>query len=898
MTITVTYAGAGDGYLSSTHAVYDNMQLGSNLVLNAGTNVAYYGRNNNSAQYQGFEVFMTFTYTIPTDQLAAAYIRLSSYTVLAPGRVQDLRFSQFAYGTLAIADWRNATQFAALDTVAEWDEVNSSAGKYIYAGSNSMITKVKAAGTLEIVGVGTTLLAGSPPTQDEGAAFWVSEATGTANDPALVFATVARSRLWPVLGAQAQLTDGTWCYLESDGAATPTITLKHCTAAGAVTTVATIPTGTDGTDFDVLGSVGAQGLALVADNLNHLYVLGKVGNANNTLIARCYLKTTGYTWMGGTQRTAALVAYDGRINQVAAAWHSNSNGTIMVAVGHTAAVAIAGTGGNELSYAILDATYLRSGSGSLVRSHDSVLTAGLQVGTLDTAVWNAFANETGTGLDVTWAGSTNATWGYLASFTKEQNLGDNAAIRPGRYIMHFGGGSLTHASTEEIGWSTKDAAAKVRAVRTGASTVAYVTADADAGYGLTVTVVQYSGTASGGVTLASVKLAAASITNMPDGPAVSVAAWWDAIYNATSNTLEVYFRDSANARILRRTSVNLTTMLASGNSTTVYTNASGSASIQAVRTVRNADAGTSTLVQVACIDGATLSLVNVVDTLNLSPTAPTLTAKANYDATAAATFAWTFNDPNPGDVQSAYQMVIERTDTGATVSDSGKVASAVSSRNVTGGTLTNGLSYRWRVRTYDAADAVSPYSTYGTFSTAAGGTVTITSPASDNPAGVITDDYPVTWSVAGTTQAGYRVWVKNHGTGATINDSGWVASVATGVTVAGMVSGIENRIEVKVRNAALVESATGTRLITPDYGSPEQPTITATADDAGGFILVGVDNPAPTGDKPEVSRNDILRRVSGTSAWHLVGVADPDGEFRDYTAPAGVTLEYIARGTV
>jgi hypothetical protein len=898
VTTNIVYAAAGDGYLVSTHTSYSSMFNGTTVSPVTGTSVGFLGRNEDGSDYQGFETFMTFTYSIPTDQVTASSIRVKVDTMNGAATARNLRFVQYAYGTLGAVDWRTPTQIAALSIIAEALLVqNGSVGKYVTTGSDGLTLTIKAIATLELVAVTTNLLSGSPPTFNENASIVLSEATGTANDPALVYTTVARSRLWPVLGAQVQLSDGSWCYLESDGLASPVVLLRHCTTGGTVTPVATIPTGTGGTDFSTATDMGMQGIALCVDSANNLYVLGKVGNADNSLAAKAYVKGVGYTWSAQTTRSWPLVAHDSQINGVAAVWQSTASGTIMAAFGHGPGALSNTASPNDVAYALLDATYLRTGAGSLMRSHDSAVSAGLQSGDIHPADFSGYVNEAGTGLDVAWAGTGNTSWGYLASFQRTQNLGDNDVLYPGRYILNSSGDALTHASVRDAGYATKDAAAKVRTIRTSSSTVAYVSTDADTGYGLTIVVLQYSGTSSGGVSLAYKRLADAGITNMPDGPAVSIAAWWDAVYNSVSNTLEIYYRDSVSARILRRTTFSLTTMLPLANSVLVYTAPSGTAEIQAIRVQRGADAGTTGLVCLAVKDAAVLTLVNVIETYNLAPTAPTLTPRANYDATAAATFAWTFNDPNAGDTQSAYQLIIERTDTGATVVDSGKVASATSSRNVTGGTLTNALSYRWKVRTYDTADAVSPYSGYGTFSTAAGGTVTITDPVADNPAGVITDDYQISWSVAGTTQAGYRVWLIRTDTGATVNDSGWIASVAVTRLVSGMASGVEHRVEVKVRNAALVESATGTRLITPDYGSPEVPLITVTADDAGGFVLVSVDNPAPTGDKPEVVRNDVLRRRVGGTTWTLVGTADPDGTFRDYTAPAGIPLEYVARGT-
>jgi hypothetical protein len=894
VTTTITYAASGDGYLTSQHSTYTTMQAGNGVTITAAATTAAWGRKLDAGVYYGYQAFLTFTYSIPTEQVTGAYVRLKSVSVTNSGTNRDLRLYSFAFGTLAAADWRTPTQLAALPNFAEYDENNEAGSDLMYAGSDELSAHVVASGTLELVGSGSNFLAGTAPTIDETATFRMSEQTGTADDPALVFSSVALSTLWPVLGAQVQLADGSWAYLQSDGTLDPAVTIKHCTTGGTVTTVATLPTGTLSSDFYVAGTTGAQGLALCVDSSDNLYVIGKIGNADNSLAAKGYTKGVGYTWTAQTTRSWPLVSYDSRINGCAAAWHSYSSGTIMAVFSHGPGTAIGGTGGNELAYAMLDATYLRTGAGSLMRNHDAAMNLGVQPQSISGADWNAFANEVGSGLDVTWAGSGNAAWGYVYSFVKSQNVGDNAELYPGRYVLS-GSTGFAHASVDNGGHATKDASAKVRAVKTSASTVAYVMTDADTGWGLTVVVLQYSGLSYGAVELAYQALAGASITNMPDGPAISVASWWDVIYNSVSNTLEIYFRDSANARILRRTTFSLTTMLPLANSTVVYTNASGTATIQAVRVARNADAATKGLLCIACKDGATLSLVNVIDTFNLAPTAPTLTPEPNFDATTAQTFAWTFNDPNVGDTQSAYEFEVYRTDTGASVIDTGKVVSATSSRNVTGSTLTNALSYRWRVRTWDAADEVSPWSAYGTFSTSTGGTVTITDPASDNPAGVITDDYGIDWSVAGTTQAAYRVWLKVHSTGATVNDSGWVTSAATTYNVTGMASGVESRIEVKVRNVGLVESATGTRLITPDYGSPEVPTIVVSSGD--GYVLVAVDNPAPTGDKPEVTRNDILRRTAGGTTWYLIGSCDADSEFRDYTAAAGVSYDYIARGT-
>lgn len=160
--------------------------------------------------------------------------------------------------------------------------------------------------------------------------------------------------------------------------------------------------------------------------------------------------------------------------------------------------------------------------------------------------------------------------------------------------------------------------------------------------------------------------------------------------------------------------------------------------------------------------------------------------------------------------------------------------------------IPNGMSFQWRVRTWDAAGVVGPWSDYGTFQTSAGGNVTVTDPASDNPPGVVAADYEIDWSVTGTTQNSYRVVVTRVDTSTVLVDTGYVVSAATSYLVAGMLSDVTYRVDVTVKNIAGVASGTGSRLITPSYGVPETPVMALTPFTDYGYILVTVNNP-PSG---------------------------------------------------
>jgi hypothetical protein len=207
--------------------------------------------------------------------------------------------------------------------------------------------------------------------------------------------------------------------------------------------------------------------------------------------------------------------------------------------------------------------------------------------------------------------------------------------------------------------------------------------------------------------------------------------------------------------------------------------------------------------------------------------------------------------------------------------DTGKITSGTSSRNVTGGTLANSKSYRWRVRTYDSEDEVGPWSDYGTFMTSAGGTVTITDPATDNQAGIDTSTYSISWSVSGTTQASYRVVATRSDTGATLVNTGWVASTATSYQLTDLLPSVQYSVAVTVRNAGLVESLTDTRLITPEYASPVQPKVSVVPNDEGGYISIEIDNPEP-GEVISTLDGDFETDTTGWTATNCTFVSSTD----------------------
>lgn len=841
MTVTIVYGKTSDGYLYSYDANQTNARNGPADGV-AGGNTAYIGRNNNDGQYAAFISYMGWDFAaVPaTDVVTSAAMRVYILNLLSDSFAQEIQFrgQPWSTGGLVVGDWKTPTQLASFRLDGLVKITSAAEGKYVQSGTDELLTAVRGFASIEEVLHTNYNLAGAAPTRDEAIALASADQGGTSVDPVLVYTSVPRSTLFGVLGAQVELSDG-WAWLESNGAATPTISLKYRPFDSAtVTTIAAIPIGTGVNQFAVPG--GYQALALVADPSGNLFVLGRYSQAENSLAILPFQRGGGVTWTQKQMRSTSMPAYETAINQVVALWHPYGSGSMLAFVSHTAGHGDSVTH-NEVSHAIFDVAPLLAQTGNGLRGSGYSVPA-LAPTAPPSGFFNSWVNETGTGMDVASPSQHggSADQAYLYTFGADENVGDNRSLYEGWYILNSGSSGFQWTKTQNTnGYGRKDASAKVRVVPVSSQAAAFISTDSDAGWGLTIRVRNHTGTDS--TSIGSEILADIGIASMPDGPAIAQSVAWDAVYNEIENALHIYYVDVADAGRVMRTKFDLNTMNATLTETLVYDDA-GAGAVQAIRVQRNAGVGQTTLVTIAINTGGVLSTQYVVDTFNIAPTAPTLTPRANFDSSADAIFAWTFNDPN-GDTQYAYQLEISNVATEVVALDTGKTVSATPSRNVAGGTIANGADYRWRVKTWDPSDVESPWSGYGTFTTSAGGTVTITDPATDDPLDVITDDLPITWNVTGTVQAAYRVWLYR---GATlVSDTNWIASTATTATVAGMLSDQEHEIRVRVRNALNVETNTASRFLTPSYSTPEPPVLALQANPDDGYVLVTIENPSP-----------------------------------------------------
>lgn len=268
-----------------------------------------------------------------------------------------------------------------------------------------------------------------------------------------------------------------------------------------------------------------------------------------------------------------------------------------------------------------------------------------------------------------------------------------------------------------------------------------------------------------------------------------------------------------------------------------------------------------------------------------------------------------FSDTSPPDVQTAYQIIVERNSDGALIVDTGKVLAASNGgpgyENLTEVYLTipaiyKDVTLRWKVRVWDSDDVVSTsYSAYHLYSVSDAPTVVINSPAD---AGTITSPAPqITWTptiAGGRTQASYLVEITRVSDGVQVHSSGTVFSSATSYQVpqAVLVLGVQYQVSVRIYDSSYTTGQgqdinTATATWTPP-AQPTTPAASAAAYDVNGYVSITWAN---TPRDTDFFGWRVYRRVQGdTSAGELLfdTTVATTNSFQDWTAKSGVAYQY------
>jgi hypothetical protein len=237
------------------------------------------------------------------------------------------------------------------------------------------------------------------------------------------------------------------------------------------------------------------------------------------------------------------------------------------------------------------------------------------------------------------------------------------------------------------------------------------------------------------------------------------------------------------------------------------------------------------------------------------------------DTNAAKVFTWQFSDPSSDDLQTSYQIVVEKNADGSTVLDTGKTSSSNQTATLTISSANANQLLRWRVWVWDTDNVQSAASVYSLFQISAAPVVTITSPAGT---GSITSGKPtISWSVNGNDQDTYQIKFFQTSNNSLVFDSGVIDSSATTYTPAYTVlqNSTQYRVECTVVDV-LGLSGTGTFTFTTNFQAPSTAQFTV---DAIGFTQNGYVNITWTGMTADTAFKQwrVYRRELG-KAWVLV----------------------------
>lgn len=149
-------------------------------------------------------------------------------------------------------------------------------------------------------------------------------------------------------------------------------------------------------------------------------------------------------------------------------------------------------------------------------------------------------------------------------------------------------------------------------------------------------------------------------------------------------------------------------------------------------------------------------------TVSHAPSALTRSPNAGdlivFGASGNVTFTWTMSDTEPTDAQSAYRLIIQRLDTGATVTDTGKITSSINSVTSTLSSTLLDIPLQWSVALWDSDNVQGPFSNPVAFMVSQPPAVRVTTPTDG---GTVASAAPaVGWSntfLGARTQRAFRV---------------------------------------------------------------------------------------------------------------------------------------------
>lgn len=303
------------------------------------------------------------------------------------------------------------------------------------------------------------------------------------------------------------------------------------------------------------------------------------------------------------------------------------------------------------------------------------------------------------------------------------------------------------------------------------------------------------------------------------------------------------------------------------------------------------------------------TVVSTAMTATYAPSTPLWnTAAQPYDNGGAAdvatslTLDWDFVHPDPEMVQASYSLS-RQIGAGALsywrASDSTwQATEQTNSTATTSLTLASGWAvatdaqYQYKVKVRDTAGGASGYSAGLVLIPSAKVNPAITSPTAAQV--LQTSAVTMTWTAA--EQTAFQVILdQTSPTAQTRHDSGWLTSTALSYTVPYVMPDATGwTIRLTTKNNEGLASTQQTRAFTVSIVPPATPTLVVSGLPSVGAIRVAITNPTPGGAQPNVTTQDLYRRVVGDTSTGLRVAANltSGATFDDKRAVALKNYEY------
>lgn len=643
------------------------------------------------------------------------------------------------------------------------------------------------------------------------------------------------------------LRDGTVVEAQSNGSTTLTITQRAPVPSGTVTTVATITMGTSATTFAVPFGTASFAMATAPrdDGGDDVWLVGPRGDTTSAILVVQYRRTAAGAWTEVGRASSAIPVSAVALSSLTAVYVPGNVPTVFVV-----------------------------GRRGTLRKPDSTVFGTVDPRAITDSARPLFIES---GAAPSWAPALSTLGDSPLPPT------DAAPVTPTRIavmldqhvVVDVIDGRVTSNYRPPSGTTTAYSSNRVRTIGLPGGVVATVYSIENGASFLYVTFYSASG-----VRLAARYIDATDSTVLARGGLWGSA--WDVYYNPLADELVLYFVGNSE-RTVRRLSIGASTYVvgAAANVSTTVGNTGATLSILRVQNV-NPDERRIRIAVAQTLSGAESTQYLDDSSRNVAPLAPNLTGiDGALDAAGPIVLTWEASDPNPRDSQTRYDYQVQRVSDSVVVASGTSVVSALGQHTIPAGTLVNGVAYRYRVLTRSQDNVAGSYSAYMTFTPSAVGTVTITSPASNDPAGLNTATIPFAWTtnVPGGSPTGHTVKVFAVSGGALLGTYE-LGAAARSYNVP-VPSGVRVRVEVTVTSAGGTSSA-AFRTLTSNYDRPMPATPILAQIDGG--VSIEWYMPALAGSRPATTIYVVERAdpASGSSAFvPLYSVAVPE------TAPVG-----------